>query len=325
MATIESGVSSMVLTDNQSHATLAAALAAFQAELPKLTKDEKAKVKGETRDGRAYDRSYGYADLAQVVETVLPVLGKHGLSVTAKNTFTSDGYMLKVTLLHESGESDTGDWPLPDPRRSGPQDIGSAMTYGRRYLTLALSGAYPGGEDDDGAKAQTTARESWDTALPARPTTSQAQDQHRRGVNHTDEPAPAAPPKPIKTTWTDLEVYDYQAKMGTVTLDSAIKAYDWMAGKDLHKRYVANPTDANAPIMCATDVLAVKLAHEAQDASLGDIEGLRALATDRGLLKVQVSPTATLEQALYEARELAAHALTEGAEAPPADPYGPAE
>lgn len=292
------------------HASLAEALAAFQAELPKLTKDEKAKVKGETKDGRSYDRSYGYADLAQVVETVLPVLGKHGLSVTSATTLEEGQMVLVVTLLHESGELRSSYWPLPDPRRSGPQDIGSAMTYGRRYLTLALTGTYPGGEDDDGQKAQQSSRESWDSAVPARPTTQQAFEQHRRGVNHTDDPAPAGPPKPVKTSWTDLEVYDYQARMGTVSLDSAVKAYDWMAGKDLHNREVGNPDNPDQPKRTATTVVAVKMATASYepDASVDLIDALKAQATDRGLLKVMVSPESTLEKALFESRELAAHA-----------------
>lgn len=287
------------------HQSLAEALAAFQAELPKLTKDEKAKVKGETKDGRAYDRSYGYADLAQVVETVLPVLGRHGLSVTAKNIFTSDGYILRVTLLHESGGSDAGDWPLPDPRRSGPQDIGSAMTYGRRYLTLALSGAYPGGEDDDGAKAQGAPRDRWEDAQP-RPASQQATDQHRRGVNHTDDPAPVSAP-PAKTSWTDDEVAEYQAKLTQVDLAHVGAAYDWMASRDLHGRGVG------ASGKTATLVLALRLADTAltPESTAEDIAALKAIAEDRGLLKVKVSASETLEQALYEARELAVQAATQ--------------
>jgi hypothetical protein len=294
-------------TGDTRHANLAQALAAFQAELPKLTKDEKAKVKGETKDGRAYDRSYGYADLAQVVETVLPVLGSHGLSITSATTLDEGQMVLVVTLLHESGELRTSYWPLPDLRRVGPQDIGSAMTYGRRYLTLALTGTYPGGEDDDGAKAQQAPRESWDSAVPARPATQQA--------NRPVSAPPAEPAKPVKTSWTDTEVYDYQAKMGTVSLDSAIKAYDWMAGKNLHNRAVGHPTEADKPQMTATTVIAVKLATAAKEAEPADIDQMKAVAADRGLLKVPVSPDATLEQALFEARELAVHAAVEQAKA----------
>lgn len=278
------------------HETLAAALAAFQTELPKLLKDEKAKVKGETKDGRSYDRSYGYADLAQVVETVLPVLGKHGLSVSAATVLEETRMILVVTLMHEAGELATAYWPLPDPRRAGPQDIGSAMTYGRRYLTLALTGTYPGGEDDDGAKAQSSARNSWDDARPAR---------------RQEEPTAAA--KPPKTEWTDAEVRDIHVKMGTAALDMTVGAYDWMAGKGLHNRKVGDPTDLTVLTRNATEVLAERLADEVlkPDIELAAIEGLKAIAADRGLLKVQVSSTETLDQVIYEAHELAKHAAAE--------------
>lgn len=289
------------------HKTLAEALAAFQAELPKLTKDEKAKVKGETKDGRAYDRSYGYADLAQVVETVLPVLGKHGLSVTASSTITADGsFVLEVSLLHESDQRETGFWPLPDPRRSGPQDIGSAMTYGRRYLTLALTGTYPGGEDDDGLKAQTAARESWDSAQPR---ASQAFDQHRRGVNHTDEPA--APKQPEKTSWTDDEIREMHNRIETVEIGKAVNGYDWMAARNLHTRKIPIPTDepgAEPLLITATEALAYRIADSAVQpgVSPNDIVILQEYADVRGLTKVMVSESTTLGEELAMARDTAA-------------------
>jgi hypothetical protein len=97
-----------------------------------------------------------------------------------------------------------------------------------------------------------------------------------------------------------------------------------MASKGLHGRSVGHPTVAEAPRMTATTVIAVKLAAAAQDtdADAGAVDALKSLATDRGLLKVMVSPTDTLEQALHEARELAVHAAAEQAD-PIAEP--PAE
>lgn len=301
------------------HKTLAEALAAFQAEVPKMSKDEKAKVKGETRDGRAYDKSYDYASLDQFVEIVEPVLGKHGLSVTSAPDWTPDGrFVLTVTLLHESGEERSGRWPLPDPNRSGPQDLGSAMTYGRRYIGWGLTGTFPGGIDDDGKQAQTSARDRWEDARPAQRPVEDRQAQS----GQEPQAAPAGPPP--KTSWTDAEVYDIQAKMVTAELAKTVGAYDWMAGKGLHDRKVADPNvgPLGRTPRSATDIVASRLGDEAlvSAKTVADIEDLKALAADRGLLKIQVSETETLDQVLFEARELAAHAEAEQAKADTPDP-----
>jgi hypothetical protein len=296
------------------HETLAAALAAFQAELPKLRKDETAKVTGENaKTGAKVSYSYGYAGLDTVVDTVLPVLGKHGLSITSKSTFIDGSFMLEVSLLHESGERETGYWPLPDPRRVGPQDLGSAYTYGRRYLTLALTGTFPGGEDDDGAKAQQAPRDSWDSARPARPT--QAVDrQQQAGEEPQAAPARQAP----KTVWSDTEVQELQTKLADRTVSLAVtgKGYDWMASKGLHDRPVGKSG------VTGTLVLALRLADTVltPETGLDEIAEIRAFAHDRGLLKVKVSATETLEEVVHEARELAAHAIVEQAKADTPNP-----
>lgn len=279
------------------HKSLAEALAAFQAEVPRMSKDETAKVKSEKAN-----YTYGYAGLDQFVEIVEPVLGKHGLSVTSKSTFTPEGvFMLEVSLLHESGERETAYWPLPDPRRAGPQDIGSAYTYGRRYLGWGLTGTFPGGIDDDGKQAQQSARDSWEDARPR-----QAPDRQQQ-AGREPQAAPAEPAP--KTSWTDAEVTDYQVKIATGLLDLSVKGYDWMATKDLHNRAV----DTGAQADTATKILAVRLAEEAlvADNSVATIDGLKAIAADRGLLKEQVSATETLAEVLHSAHELAAYAAVE--------------
>lgn len=303
------------------HETLAAALAAFQAEVPKMSKDERAKVKGETNDGRSYDRSYDYAGLDQFVEIVEPVLGKHGLSITSAPHFTPEGrYILTVTLLHESGQERSGEWPLPDPysRGVGPQDIGSAETYGRRYVGWGLTGTFPGGLDDDGKQAQQSARERWENAKPAQRPVEDRQAQS----GQEPQAAPAGPP--VKTSWTDAEVYDIQAKMVTAELAKTVGAYDWMAGKSLHDRKVADPNvgPLGRTPRSATDIVASRLGDEAlvSAKTVADIEDLKIIAADRGLLKIQVSETETLDQVLFEARELAAHAEAEQAKADTPDP-----
>ena len=91
-----------------------------------------------------------YADLSEVVEAVVPALNKAGIGVMQFPSY--DGELVGVTtvLLHESGASVTGTLHLR-PSKSDPQGVGSAVTYGRRYSLLAMTGAAP--EDDDGNSA----------------------------------------------------------------------------------------------------------------------------------------------------------------------------
>jgi len=120
---------------------LASALAAFQLELPRL-------AKGNTADMGNY--IIKYADLAGVSTVVLPLLAKHGLSFSAKPTLDEAGrFVLEYSLRHQSGESDTGRYPLPS---GTPQQLGSAITYARRYALSAVTGVAPD-TDDDGKEA----------------------------------------------------------------------------------------------------------------------------------------------------------------------------
>jgi ERF superfamily len=127
---------------------LAAALAKFQAALPRI-------VKGETANAGTY--TYAYAGLDEVAAVVLPALGKVGLSFACFPTMADGQFVLSYSLLHEGGEERTGTWPLGT---GTPQQRGSAITYGRRYCLMAVTGVFPGGEDDDGkAAAQAPAQQ----------------------------------------------------------------------------------------------------------------------------------------------------------------------
>ncbi|MFN3858160.1 MAG: ERF family protein [Caulobacter sp.] len=91
-----------------------------------------------------------YADLSGVVEAVVPALNTNKIGVMQFPAF--DGELVHVTtlFLHESGASIRGTLSLK-PSKLDPQGVGSAITYGRRYSLLAMSGAAP--EDDDGNEA----------------------------------------------------------------------------------------------------------------------------------------------------------------------------
>lgn len=136
------------MTDTTPATAYAAALAAFQAEIPHVGKGQTASVKS---DKGSY--SYDYADLTTITEAAFPLLTKHGLAFSAKPTLHDGAFVLDYELMHESGHREGGCYPLPDPARSSPQQIGSAITYGRRYCLCAVTGIAPGGEDDDGQRA----------------------------------------------------------------------------------------------------------------------------------------------------------------------------
>ena len=131
------------MTDN-----LASALAAFQAELPAVKKTKTAVVK--TKTGGEY--RYAYADLADVSAAVLPLLGKHGLSFSTRPMLSNDRFVLAYTLLHQSGDFLAGEYPLP--ASGSAQELGSAITYARRYALCSIVGV-AAEEDDDGVAATT--------------------------------------------------------------------------------------------------------------------------------------------------------------------------
>jgi len=103
----------------------------------------------QTADTGTY--KYRYADLAQIMSTVRPILAKHNLAVTQLVSSTHEGELLvRTVLLHASGTEFDMD-PLGAKMPVTPQQVGSFISYFRRYqLTGRLGLAV---EDDDGQAA----------------------------------------------------------------------------------------------------------------------------------------------------------------------------
>lgn len=118
---------------------LFAALAKAQAEIENASKNA----------ANPHFRSR-YADLAEVLNTVRPVLAKHGLSVMQSTAF--DGVMVSVetVLAHASGGSVSSAASCV-PAKTDAQGVGAATTYLRRYALAAMAGVAQ--EDDDGNSA----------------------------------------------------------------------------------------------------------------------------------------------------------------------------
>jgi hypothetical protein len=126
---------------------LADALSRAQGEFPAIVKDKTAKVKS---DKGSYE--YQYADLASVIDAVRGPLAKHGLAYTQLIKLREDGRSILLTrLMHVSGESEEAEWALPT---GSPQQVGSALTYARRYCLSAMLGVAAEIDDDDGQAGQ---------------------------------------------------------------------------------------------------------------------------------------------------------------------------
>ena len=121
---------------------IATALAKCQAELTNPPK---------TKTANAGKYTYRYADLAEIIDHVRPVMAKHGLAIVQMVTVIEERNFLVSRLLHTSGQYIESVYPLP--RQAGSQEMGSAITYARRYSLCALLGI-AAEEDDDGEKAQ---------------------------------------------------------------------------------------------------------------------------------------------------------------------------
>jgi hypothetical protein len=140
---------------------LARALVAAQKELKNPPKTRTAKIVSARTGGKF---SYSYADLADVTDAVRPALSKNGLAMLhLMQPNGQGGYILVARMLHESGQYLDSIYPVPKDLMA--QDLGSWLTYMRRYSTCNM--AFVAGEtDEDGeaATAEQIAKEEAETA-----------------------------------------------------------------------------------------------------------------------------------------------------------------
>lgn len=130
------------MQSSESVASLMAALAAAQAE---ITNIEKAKENTHFRSR--------YADIADGLSVIRPKLAAHGLVITQATEFDRDSglFVLHTRIYHTSGEWIGSTYPLPTSGKA--QEMGSAITYARRYALFALVGTAATDEDTDGNDA----------------------------------------------------------------------------------------------------------------------------------------------------------------------------
>lgn len=123
-------------------------------EVPNFTTDETA---------NAGNRTYKYLNLATLLKNIKPVFEKHGIAFSQKVTFDGvrDGRQVLgtvETVIFDENEQQTV-CSYPFFVTGDPQQVGSAITYARRYSLTTVLGIFPD-KDDDGEYA----KQKFDTA-----------------------------------------------------------------------------------------------------------------------------------------------------------------
>ena len=116
--------------------------------------DVDAELDGVARNRKGHHQMY--ANIDDILRDCKPILKKHGLRASF-NLFThSDSIQVVLNIVHRDGWRETySGLHVPFPP-SDPQKMGSAITYGKRYI-FASALALPLVNDDDGRGAQQAA------------------------------------------------------------------------------------------------------------------------------------------------------------------------
>lgn len=148
---------------------LATALVKFQSVVPVIPKNQTAKIP--MKSGGSY--SYKYADLADIWEAIRKPLKDNGLAVTQmlKSNETTDFIVTKIWC--DNGETEQEEFAIPTSGKT-PQEVGSVVTYYKRYALGAALGISTE-EDDDGASGNTKPEKK----EPAKPYKSPQEDNIR--------------------------------------------------------------------------------------------------------------------------------------------------
>lgn len=129
------------MTAQRAKASFLAAFASLQAELPAAT-----------RNGKGHNAKT-YARFEDVVAALRPHLHAHGFSLSHRVDTTGNIIRITGILGHRDGHTEQTEMTLPPDTSGGKTAVhamASAISYGKRYVTLTLTGIAT--EDDDDAR-----------------------------------------------------------------------------------------------------------------------------------------------------------------------------
>lgn len=118
---------------------LASALAKAQGEMPVVKFDKQVSFQ---------NVQFEYASLSNILEVSKPILAKHQLSLLQFPS-TQDGYVqVETLLLHASGQKIVSQISAKISKPDDPKQLGSWITYLRRYSLSAVLGISSESDED---------------------------------------------------------------------------------------------------------------------------------------------------------------------------------
>lgn len=182
------------LRAERSRDAFAAAMANFQQTCPPIPKRRTAVV--QTKSGGSY--TYSFANLADILQAIGPALAAQGLSVSFDAQQTGQALQVSCRVSHCDGHSEATTIPIPigaSGRLPASQEIGTALTYGRRYALSAALGIVTSDEEAN----------TWPEARPPK--------QRAKSPPRSADPCPELREQ-VLAKIAELDLVDHAARLG---------------------------------------------------------------------------------------------------------------
>lgn len=152
-----------------------------------------------------------YASLPHILQTITPHLQECGLYIVQPII----GRMVRTKLVcAEDGSEEVSEMEIPVSEKAKAQDMGSAITYIRRYAICSML-SITGDEDDDG-NAATKAEESKVAAM-----TKELETLQKTVAAYQERDAKAKRDKEVGVLWSKFEKTPTEASIKAISAEVA--------------------------------------------------------------------------------------------------------
>lgn len=241
---------------------LFAALAKAQADFEPIPKTETATVQGETAGGKSFSYQFSYAPLENILAACVPALNAQGLFFSQPLASNENGgHQLRTWLCHSSGAMIELETDIPTDPRTKIQQLGSAITYLRRYVAQSVLGV-SAEEDDDGNAADGNQRQRMQRTPPPPPQPRPSAAPQGRPA---PAPAPVAPSAPSAAS-TPVAATTEPPKPGPAAAALAQASNDMLAARAAAKAKEAPPPAPPADVVAEPEGITAD-----QDSEIGQL------------------------------------------------------